>query len=718
MKSDLHKTFGEIFNDDITALREQLLEIQRCQVDREDSLKWARNLRFLDISKVPELQRLRKKRDIWSTKYDKDGHRVETRAHRPKISIPIVEENEEDEPPVYLAVSWKWVGRAERVPFGCDCKESFRYYVKRLGSAPHAISFPDRHMDRIIRVAQSHDITKIWIDTECIYQRDGDEEIYPRDKERGVQVMDLVYADAKMSVGLLTTPLMHQDEVDILASLLSADVFVGDHTKSLMIKTHVDVSKVQMLILRILSDPRWSRAWIFQEDHLASYEMSLLIPHSEHIDTTKIYDFGTVSGELQVKVARFRKCATAFCLAQPDTERWPSNEILRKAKRYKIYSTTSTNACPTTTLNVLTDLCSRSIEKEQDRIAILANSLRFSARLDTSNTSPLIRMEKYSLSATLFALILLNGEILHSSDDLLCHTVQSYIERNQYTIRAPHGAQPQKEQYFVDHCRFRSPNITSHGIQTTGWLFVLLAGHTSRISLDETLRAKLHQVRVDDPQAQVRQPRSILDMLEQVIVDEIIAILNNDWPQSRLVDLLRCNLDMDCDPPPCGDEEPARSTRIKMMAAVVQALFDGHDVRLARLHSAPVDSPPSAMFISPQGWSTADPCLPLYVFTSWDNPRGKHRQERLVSLEVAAYDRERWVSNGRQLKEGCLLKSGSWVNGVWDARRKPMETYTFPLLGTSGNHGQHGTKRKREGHEGNEMDGGDSGSSDAAYRLE
>ncbi|KAF2820552.1 hypothetical protein CC86DRAFT_114775 [Ophiobolus disseminans] len=704
MKNDLHKTFGEIFKDDISALLKQLVEIQQYQNHRNESLEWALKLRFLDISRAPNLARVSRERDIWSVNYGTDGEPIQTRADRPKLSIPIVEEDDSDEPPVYMAVSWKWVGRAENVPFGCNHNDSFRYYIRRPGSRsrPHATSFPDKHMDRVIQVAQSQGITKIWIDTECIYQRDGDGDMYPRDKELGVQVMDLVYEDGKMSVGLLTTPLIHQGEVDTLASLLNGDIFVGGHTKSFAIKPHVDVSKVQMLILRILSDPRWSRAWIFQEDHLASYGMTLLIPHSEHIDTTKMYDFGNVTGELQVKMWLFRECVTAFCLAQPDIQRWPTDEILRKAKRYKTFNSTSLEMYPTTTYPVLSDICSRSIEKEEDRIAILANALRFSTRLDTSDASPLVSSDNYSLSAILFALILLNGEILYSNDDILHHTVQSYLKESQFVIKAPH---PRREQYFIDHCRFRNPTITMQGIETQGWLFELFVGRINSldanqgnrsncISLSQIEKIAVRNMRKNED-SQAREPRSILNKVDQAIVEMIVSKLDEAWPQCRLVELMRRNLRIDRKPPPHGEEDPATSIMLKMMAAVVQTLEKGQEARLARPVSEPQDSPPSALFISPQDWSTddkQDAVSPMYVYTSWDNPRGKYRQERLASLEVAPYDKRHWAQNGRRLIEGSFLRSYAWVNGIWDARGKPMEKYVFPFVGDGA---RTSTKRKR-----------------------
>jgi hypothetical protein len=68
MKYDLHKTFGEIFDDDIAALRQQLLEIPAYHADRKALERWVQQLRFLDISNVPNLQLERQKQQLgWST---------------------------------------------------------------------------------------------------------------------------------------------------------------------------------------------------------------------------------------------------------------------------------------------------------------------------------------------------------------------------------------------------------------------------------------------------------------------------------------------------------------------------------------------------------------------------------------------------------------------------------------------------------------------------
>jgi hypothetical protein len=56
----------------------------------------------------------------------------------------------------------------------------------------------------------------------------------------------------------------------------------------------------------------------FQEDHLASAVMTLLIPCSESFQTSLPKYFGSISGELQVDLAEFKQAVTMFCLANPE----------------------------------------------------------------------------------------------------------------------------------------------------------------------------------------------------------------------------------------------------------------------------------------------------------------------------------------------------------------------------------------------------------------
>jgi hypothetical protein len=751
MEDDLHKTFGEIFDEDISAFRKQLLDIQHITADRKKSEEWVQNLRFLDISQVPDLQAERNEQDWQYARAKARDPLIERTA--PSRIIPVTE-CEDDEGEDYIAVSWKWaMGYSEHsLPSDPDRQlPTFHYWIKRPGQVAHESSFPDLYMDRVIRFAQSGNITRLWIDKECIYQKPGDERKWTKDKELGVQIMDVVYGDSANSVGLLTTSLTQQYEVDILSSLLvrSRSIFVDptDEEKP-KLQCDVRVEVVQMLIVHILSDPRWSRGWIFQEDHLASSRMTLLIPCGERLRKDNEYDFGDIPGELQVQLADFRKAVTMFCMACPEYYgRWPNTEILGKAKQYNIwnkkvrdwsptkhpdlarlpshirdgiisgYNYSNAKFLPTTTNSVLDDIRNRSLENEEDRIAILANALRFSKRLDTGKDSPLVKPGDYSLSTALLALILMNGEILMNigwdpghniptPKTLMQHTLQSYLENCRYHFNGP---DVKCQQTFIDRCRFKPPVITERGIETKGFLFRLLprqhAGmpsHLLRLSDFErgALPKKMRFLRAG----------SKLDEAAHGALRIIIQKLNNVWPGGKLVSYMQKQLQTDLNPP--QKTKPFTSYKLNMMCALYQALRDGQELRLARLASASDDAEPTAIFIKPErdGLKTEafsrssandeEEALSVRIFTSLDG--GWDGREWVVSLEVAIFDEgegERQYCDDGNGK--CSMLNYGWVNGVWCGEREKMDTYVFPLAGITQSPNLHedgiGKKRKRKG---------------------
>ncbi len=737
MRNDLDRTFGEIFNDDISALRAQLIDIQQHQADRQDSEKWVRRLRFLDVSRVPKLKTRHKQKN----------------EHKAEQIIPITRRKDDDGDVQYIAVSWRWVGRNAVTPYGCETQTTFDYRIQRPGDEkPHKSDFPDWYMERVILFAQSINITNVWIDTECIYQRSHDP---PNDKQLGVQIMDVVYGDSAASVGLLTTGIIHQDEVESLAAILDKSIFVDPKDKiHPKLKSDVDTQRLQLIILRVLSDPRWSRGWIFQEDHLASAVMTLLIPHAENIKKGHEYDFGDILGELQVNIAEFRQAVTMFCLACSEDEgRWPLSEILGKAKQYNIWNKRVYTAAPnpqdrhpvrlwsdssnlhrggeklnakknysnisfypTTTSSVLHDICSRSLEKDQDRIAIVANALEFATRLDISDKSPLMTPNQYSLSATLLALIILNGEILSNghqiSENVLQHTLRFYLRAVEYKFHAPNF---RFEQSFIDHCRFRSPRITDRGIQARGFLFELLPkpdvsspnSDALLLKLDDQDRDNLFQL-ARDPHSHTIHKGQKLNAIAREAIEILIAKLETVWPNSRLADFLHHHLDLDKNRPRSSEIDASVPYVLDMMSAIYQALRDDCELRLARLTHEPNTVDPSALFIMPQphGWGTEKDShdttttlesedFPTTIFTSWNQGRRTYERESLASLEVSIFD-EHGRRGSWDAEAACFLRSYGWVNGVWDARGKHMSTYVFPLAGITDVTASNDVSRKRK----------------------
>ncbi|KAG9188339.1 hypothetical protein G6011_02262 [Alternaria panax] len=244
----------------------------------------------------------------------------------PSREIPITKPKDNNGETPYIAVSWKLIELKHEVLYDDPKQPVFDYKIKRPGANSHKSDFPGPYMDR-----------------ECIYQRPGDERMWPDDKEHGVQIMDEVYGDSDYLVGLLTMELAHQLEIGLLLELLQGHLYINPENKDTpKLRSEVDVTAVQILVLRILSDPRWSRGWIFQEDHLASNRMTLLMPRPQDIRIDCDYDIGDIIGELQINLKDLRQNVTMFYLACiEERQRWPNTEIIGKVKQYntcnKIY---------------------------------------------------------------------------------------------------------------------------------------------------------------------------------------------------------------------------------------------------------------------------------------------------------------------------------------------------------------------------------------------
>ncbi|KAH7080170.1 hypothetical protein BKA63DRAFT_531165 [Paraphoma chrysanthemicola] len=610
--------------------------------------------------------------------------------------------------------------------------------------------------------AQEKEIAKLWIDKECIYQRKEDRIQYPNDHAHGVQIMDVVYGESTCSVGLLSTPLTSRVEVETLAALLERKIFTSwNGTDVPKLRPFVRIRDVQWVLLHILSDPRWSRGWIFQEDHLASKGMTLLIPYSNDNQAKLPGQFGTTPGQLQVNLAGFKQTATMFCLANLESEEsWPNCEILSKLKQYniwnkRVYKTganrgkfelgrpwrgenhryhgrggtfntrnkyTDIYAYPTMTNSVLDDICSRSLENEQDRIEIFANAMKFSKRLKTTSGSPIMRTGEYSLSVALLALTLINGEILNTSDfedlptadDIMRHTLRSYLERCLFYYSVPNS---EYQQSFTSKCCLRSPDITMRGIETMGYLFRLLPPHTpagrrshsNPVRFNKTDRANLLRLSRNPNLLDVPRGRK-LSRIAHKAIEIVVGKLRKIWPRSGLADYLEDHLDRDRHPPPPKDRRISTSIVLDMMSAIYQALEDDREIRLARFADDDDSTDPVGIFIAsePNGWmvdnrgpNSVDGCASFpTVFYSWDNPRSDYGRESLASLEVAAFDSIGRPIGGDEYEEGCFLRSYTWVNGVCHYRRRKMGSYVFPLpgiteAGQARSAGESSRKRKR-----------------------
>jgi hypothetical protein len=568
----------------------------------------------------------------------------------------------------YIAVSWRW-STAEDTPLpdpdGYPATTSFDYYIERRGCIPHKSDFPDHYLERVIRFARAQHIEtfNIWIDKESIYQREGDD---AKDLELGVQIMDVVYGHSTHSVGLLSTALMYQEEIDLLGALLSTSLFVEPiDERSPELKRNIDPSDVADLILHIIRDPRFDRGWIFQEDHLASKKMVLLIPHPVHLKKAWHSHFGTIPGELQVDLARFRQVVTLFCMSVGD-DYWSTSEIIGKVKQYNLWnrrvydsicsdsdssessgqssstsnstifwdsddSLTSSNVSiadtsvasydssmpsdesnatssvalyPSSTSSILEDICSRNLFKEEDRVAILANAAKYPVRLNITSKSYLVTSPEYSLSTALLALIFLNGEILTSS---MSKDPRSILDHTLQSYLGEYQCRFEAptlrfEQTFINHCRLKPPEITKSWMETKGWLFEFHSRYDEcNLHLTDEEIESLEPLRQSKEANQTWGNQRLSAFAREII--KILVTKLDEIPGCELGDYLDQNLKLDIDPT-SGDWTPFTPYVLDNMAAIAQALEENRDVHLAELPGK--GSNPSAIFISPLHWQGSD----------------------------------------------------------------------------------------------------------------
>ncbi len=316
--------------------------------------------------------------------------------------------------------------------------------------------------------------------------------------------------------------------------------------------------------------------------------MILLIPcagHPERTDLPSLDVFGSVPGELCVNSASFRREATRFCLAYVkhfgpcdacDT-------ILHRAGKYtELLRETgafgggiSRSMSPT----IFSDVSRRGISHATDQLAIVANCCSYVTRLDTD----LLKRGAKSISLSMLALFLLNGEIIDNADaagklpGALSETALEFLKRQSFDRFEAPG---RKELQFFKGCRFSHVELTAAGTRTRGYLWKagkVISGKPVRDS-----QGRQSSFRRGLSSFQKQRLEDFADDLEEKVYG---------FSYRTLADGIRQYLD--------SLRGATESSYTSLMAAeVVEAMQDGHPLDLA-LAVNPVSegSPYRAVFI-------------------------------------------------------------------------------------------------------------------------
>lgn len=654
MEADTKLCLKEIRDRHPKSIVEQLLEVQKHKYEDKKSFEWVRKLQCLTFPD-PNSKRRRLPDSQWI---------CEPTGVLRRIQIPGFERGSP-----FVAVSYRWED-SQKV----DSSDR-RYKVKSPNGTAIQSDVSDEVYDRVIAYTKYHEMGGFWIDKEGINQKNSEE------KAIAVQSMDLVYSNSARPVGLLFTPIKTKDDLTLLRNLLRQEfinrLYPGDSNRPRLRQSLNTCMKALQLLDRIMSDPWWSRAWIYQEEYRSSVNMNLLIPCTIALSRDEREEFGDIPWELQVKSAIFREQVTLFCLAYlaENGHEWRTGhpncwKILRKAKKYTTLCEHSNmfgdgEKMKAMSPAIFTDVGHREITLPEDILPIAANCCGYTIRLNTA----MLKKARCSLSICILALYLLNGEIFRNDEDstsLLSSKIFKFLEHQSLDNFDP--PVDSRELTFMKSCRFVNVQLSEDGIETPGWLWKL----HKRISTRELARnfASHHN------SANGNEARNELSQRQRAVLHQLVSMLREDG-HSTLVEDIKTFLAEDA-----GRNGDFPSTRYKyiMVKQVIRAIENGMILHLGSLmNDSRKKSPYRAIFISETSdEDTSDDVTPevSYVFTAWDVGRPAEDTqalrdiEKYVSIEV---DLDGRTEEGLQ-----RLRTKKWINGLCFFDGYPRKTVVFP----------------------------------------
>lgn len=424
----------------------QLVHIQAANVPQQKSLDFLERLECLYFTDL-----LRRDESQSST--------------QPILGLVPINAFEERE---YVALSYTWKPSPEEV----DISDG-GYLVEDIQTGhPKPSSVRNIVFSRIKRYMDYVKSDYLWIDQHCIHQQEGES------KEIGMQAMDRVYSLSKYPAALLSRNIKTSKQLQLLTDILSGS-FVTRRGDKYLPSSPAHWKRAQdafRLLHYITSDTWFSRGWTYQESYRANKDMTLLITHSPTLNLEKpSRHFESLDGELLIKSKDFSEQATKLCQAyseyqptQPDL-----TYILSKVNRYKISLASSDDSAPVSmSPTIIKDITSRQLEREWDRLAIIANCCQYTKRLNSTQ----LQGNKHSLSLSLLTLVMMNGEILrnHPQDKVDVSaarkmTITEFLHKHfYYGLDCPWD---NAKLTFNKGCRFANVDLTEEGVRTRGYLW-------------------------------------------------------------------------------------------------------------------------------------------------------------------------------------------------------------------------------------------------------
>ncbi|KAI1271192.1 hypothetical protein F5Y07DRAFT_383841 [Xylaria sp. FL0933] len=558
----------------------------------------------------------------------------------------------EDRP--YIALSYTWNNsRYEDATSG-------RYWIEtrnRKGGFPSPVR--NCVFTRITRYMRSEGVKLLWIDRHSIPQRASNPDS-GRKKEAGLQCMDWVYRQSKHPVALLGRPLESSRELTLLYWVMKGSFIKSSRRTGRFEITKGNISEEAAdaleLLFSITADLWWERAWTFQENYKGGSDMVLLIRHPDSCKRLKQQYgiFGNVPGELRVNSQQFSVQATKFCLAfrgtgsPMDEDKRRMNVILSRAGRYAVLLKESQIMSPT----IIADVEKRGVTCAWDRLAIVGNCCDYSVHMNLER----LRQSRHSLSLSMLAMCLLNGEVLdnrpsseRNASDL---TVSGFLRAHSFDKISP--PLEGRSLTFNKGSRFTDVELHESGILTSGHLWKL-----GRIIETDHFRDRLPWV--DSPDGE-------LTLLQQRYLTRLCQELKR-FPES--VELSRCIADyLEDDATDNAPFQLGEDYMLKMMKEVSEAIGNGRYLRLGSLRES-------------------EECMAIFIWEG-DNKSGTiftslwpkdsniesyitHDIDRHVSLEVDLRG-----GSGQTRNSPPSLYVRRWISGICFFVGRRREEVVFP----------------------------------------
>lgn len=555
--------------------------------------------------------------------------------------------------PHYVALSYTWKGLED------ENKRSKKYCIQSWsGNRFRRSKVRNCVFDRIFHYMRHTNVRFLWIDRYCVRQDTC--KVAPcahshcAQNRQNIQAMDLVYKLSRHPVALLDWSLGTRDELQLFTRILSGDL--GDRATDLC-----EMTEALRLLHKITKDRWWERAWTFQENYRGGEQMRLLIRHNPLLERQKLQYtmYGKIPGELCVESVRFSIQATWLCLklekadkqlSQEDTSR--INSVLQATGRYNLILDESSAMTP----RIIADIEARGMEQPSDRLAIVANCCQYSMRLDYNALS----RQDYSLSLSILAMCLLNGEILNGNDSMpVGHlTMSEFLKRQMFRkFKAP--KRDRRKQTYYKGCRLTDVELTATGIATKGHLWKLGL-------IIDTAKFTQNLPRTDDASGGLlaKQRKALLQLVFYL----------REMGHHPYADRINKSLHVGAR----ARNNYALSTKNHMAIELANAIEAGQNLRLGKIWDPAGSSTLGyAVFVwSDKDSDGANPSPPAFVFTSaWAREPDSEAHDtndinRHVSLRV---DLEDPLGGGVPHLRAC-----SWLLGICFFDGCPRTRVIFP----------------------------------------